>query len=138
LIGVFFDQVHYTFPVLYRPWFMSQYHNLMSERPSTGMDSGFLSVFFAVCAFSAGLMDHGSGQRFPGIEYYEKAIVLHYADTGQATIEQVQCLAVLSLCAARWNTLAQSWKFAGQAVRAAQDLGLHVGLVSFKCRIPAT
>jgi len=29
------------------------------------------------------------------------------------------------VCSAGWNTLAQSWKFAGQAVRSAQDLGLH-------------
>jgi hypothetical protein len=130
LVNIFFDQVHYTFPILYQPQFMRQYYNLMRERPNTSPESGFLSVFFAVCAYSSSLMDQGTGQRFPGMEYYEKAILLHYAGTGQATIEQVQCPALLALCSARWNTLAQSWKFAGQAVRAAQDLGFHIGFVS--------
>lgn len=63
-----------------------------------------------------------------GLQYYQSAILLHFKSTDEGSIEQVQCLALLSMCSAGWNTLAQSWKFAGQAVRAAQDLGLHVGL----------
>ncbi|OAQ59150.2 fungal specific transcription factor domain-containing protein [Pochonia chlamydosporia 170] len=136
LVNLYFDQVQCIFPVLYRPRFMNQYQDLMNNSSSRNSAPEFLSVFFAVCAYSSSLMDPSSGQRFSGIEYYEKAVVLHCAGTGRSSIEQVQGLALLSLCASRWNTLAQGWKFAGQAVRAAQDLGLHVGLVSLFCSCP--
>lgn len=131
LVNIFFDQIHCTFPTLFRPQFMEQYYILMAGGPDSNTNPDFLSVFFSVCALSTSLMDHGSGQRFSGIEFYEKAVVLHYAGTGRSSMERVQSLSLLSLCAARWNILAQSWMFAGQAVRAAQDFGLHVGLVSF-------
>lgn len=128
LVNIYFDQLHYTMPVLYKPHFLQRYNILLSDRTGANIDSGFLSVFFAVCACASGLLPRApdAGATFPGMQYYENAILLHYASTGEGTIEQVQCLALLSMCSAGWNTLAQSWKFAGQAVRAAQDLGLHV------------
>lgn len=128
LINIYFKQLHYTMPVLYEPHFMLRYNLLLNCTSSDEIDEGFLSVFFAVCTCAAGLLprDTGTSSVFTGLNYYESAISLHYASTGEGSIEQVQCLALLSMCSAGWNTLAQSWKFAGQAVRAAQDLGLHV------------
>lgn len=128
LVNIYFEQLHYTMPVIYRPHFMQRYNILMNSGPSSVIDAGFLSVFFAVCTCASGLLpqEANNSVRFTGLQYYESAISLHYASTGEGTIEQVQCLALLSMCSAGWNTLAQSWKFAGQAVRAAQDLGLHV------------
>ncbi|EOD50241.1 putative fungal specific transcription factor domain-containing protein [Neofusicoccum parvum UCRNP2] len=140
LVNLYFDQLHYTFPILFKPYFMRQYHKLVARQPNDRPDPGFLCIFFAVCACASGLLPRGSGGgggggggvaaggRFPGQEFYEKAWLLYYGSTGQGTIEQVQCLALLAVCSAGWNTLTQSWKFAGQAVRAAQDLGLHSGL----------
>ena len=128
LINIYFEQLHYTMPVIYQPHFMQRYKLLLNAGSSTNIDAGFLSVFFAVCTCASGLLprDTSNSTVFTGLQYYESAISLHYASTGEGTIEQVQCLALLSMCSAGWNTLAQSWKFAGQAVRAAQDLGLHV------------
>lgn len=83
-------------------------------------------VFFAVCACASGLLPSTSERGFPGIEYYEKALLLHYASPGQASWENVQCLALLAMCAASWNTLTRSWSLAGQAVRSAMDIGLHL------------
>lgn len=130
LVDLYFEQLHYTFPALYKPSFMQQYRQWLSSSESSQVDAGFLSVFFAVCACSSGLLPRDAAQqlRFPGLEYYQKALVIHYSTTGQASLETVQCLALLALCTAGWNTLTQSWKFAGQAVRAAQDLGLHANL----------
>ena len=127
LVNLYFDQLHFTMPIIYRPHFMQRYYLLLNDRTGSSLDSGFLSVFFAVCACASGLLpkEHGGSTSFSGIQYYENAITLHYASTGEGSMEQVQCLALLSMCSAGWNTLAQSWKFAGQAIRAAQDLGLH-------------
>ncbi|KFA71066.1 hypothetical protein S40288_05515 [Stachybotrys chartarum IBT 40288] len=90
-------------------------------------DKGFLSVFFAVCACASSLLPtDGKSETFSGLAYYQKSLILNYASTGEASIERVQCLALLAMCAGGWNTLTQSWNLAGQAVRAAQDLGMHL------------
>ena len=132
LINLYFDHLNYTMPVVYKPHFMRRYELLMSNSSnmSADIDTGFLATFFGVCACAAGLLprETESSSTFAGFKYYENAIMLHYASTGEGTIEQVQTLTLLSMCSAGWNTLAQSWKFAGQAVRAAQDLGLHVSV----------
>ncbi|CAG9952688.1 unnamed protein product [Clonostachys rosea f. rosea IK726] len=128
LVGLYFNQFHYTFPVLYKPHFMDQYRQLYIVRKETGWDRNFLSVFFAVCACASSLVaSDGNNSTFPGLEYYERALLVHYSTTGQATMERAQCLALVSMCCAGWNTLSLSWHFAGQAVKAAQDLGMHLG-----------
>ncbi|CAI6014040.1 unnamed protein product [Clonostachys chloroleuca] len=129
LVNLYFDQLHYTFPVLYKPHFMSCYRQ-MSPSPSgsnDNVDAKFLSVFFAVCACASTLIPlDGKSTSFPGLDYYQKSLILYYASTGEASVERVQCVALLAMCAGGWNTLTQSWTFAGQAVRAAQDLGMHL------------
>lgn len=126
LVGVYFDQLHYTFPILYKPDFMRRYQQMKAVKRDAVEDRGFLSVFFAVCACASSLLPRAGNSSLPGIEYYQKAPLLQFASTGEAFIEQVQCLGLLALCSAGWNTLSQSWGFAGQAVRVAQDLRLHV------------
>ncbi|KAF5007710.1 hypothetical protein FDECE_5958 [Fusarium decemcellulare] len=131
LVGLYFDQLHYTFPVLYKPRFMESYRRLYTIRKETTRDRGFLSVFFAVCACASSLIaSDGNLSTFSGIEFYEKALLLHFSTTGQANIERTQCLALMSICCSGWNTLSSSWHFAGQAVRAAQDLGMHMSKLS--------
>lgn len=127
LVNLYFDQLHFTFPVLYKPQFMARYKQMSSVRVSELPDSKFLSVFFAVCACASSLLpSNGKSSTFAGLDYYEKALLLHYSSTGEASLERVQCLALLAMCSAGWNTLTQSWTFAGQAIRAAQDLGIHL------------
>ncbi|KAF9883412.1 hypothetical protein FE257_003495 [Aspergillus nanangensis] len=125
LVGLYFDQFHYTFPVLFKPQFMDRYRRLYMGQK--GWERGFLSVFFAVCACASSLTPTGGTQSaFPGLEFYEKALLLHFSTTGQAGMERIQCLALISMCCSGWNTLSSSWNFAGQAVRAAQDVGMHL------------
>jgi hypothetical protein len=128
LIGVYFDQLHYTFPIIYKPHFMAYYGQRVRNgvRNSEPKDRRFLLVFFAVCACASSILSTASDGEFSGIDYYEKALMLYYASTGEATVERVQGAALLAMCAAGWNTLTQSWLLAGQAVRAAVDIGLHL------------
>lgn len=127
LVTLYFDQLHFTFPVLYQPQFMRRYKQITSSRTHSMADRKFLSVFYAVCACASSLLpSDGRSGTFPGLEYYQKSLILLYASTGEASIERVQCLALLAMCSGGWNTLTQSWNFAGQAVRAAQDLGMHL------------
>ncbi|KAH7145685.1 fungal-specific transcription factor domain-containing protein, partial [Dactylonectria estremocensis] len=128
LVGLYFDQFHYTFPVLYKLHFMAQYKSMNAARTEkTAPDKRFLSVFFAVCACASSLIpSDGNPSNFSGLDYYEKALLLQFSMNGEASLERVQCLALLSMCCAGWNTLSTSWHFAGQAVRAAQDLGMHL------------
>ena len=129
LINLYFDKLHYTFPVVFKPHFMEKYSKMLrgGNTPNTPQDKEFLMLFFAVCACASSLLPSMAEQAFPGIEYYEKALLLHYASPGQASWENVQCLALLAMCAASWNTLTRSWTLAGQAIRSAMDIGLHLG-----------
>ena len=134
LVTLYFEKLHYTFPVLYKPHFMRRYTRLLRQGsgPVDSADHEFLLVFFAVCACASSLLPPltSSQTSFAGLEYYEKALLLHHASPGQASLESVQCLALLSMCAAGWNTLTRSWTLAGQAVRSAVDIGLHVDSTS--------
>lgn len=124
LINLYFDQLHHTLPVLYKPKFMARYKQLTTGSGNAATDKKFLSVFYAVCACASGLIvPEGQRPDFPGLEYYQRSLVLHYSTTGEASVERVQALALLSMCAGGFNTQTQAWNFAGQAVRAAQDLG---------------
>ncbi|GLA86099.1 hypothetical protein AtubIFM56815_010349 [Aspergillus tubingensis] len=124
LVGIYFDQLHYTFPILDQTRFVSQYRAMTAGSP---VEHGFLSVFFAVCACASGLLPREPGAAgLVGIDYYQKALLLFWASSGEVFLEQAQCLGLLALCSAGWNTVAQSWRLVGQAVRIAQDLGLHI------------
>ncbi|KAF4871698.1 Transcriptional activator protein acu-15 [Colletotrichum siamense] len=118
LISLYFDKLHYTFPVLFKPHFMRRYQKLLKAGRdcSSPKHRRFLMVFFAVCACSSSLLPSNSESELPGIEYYQKALLMFYASTGEASLERVQCLALLSMCSAGWNTLSQSWNLAGQAI----------------------
>ncbi|KEY64028.1 hypothetical protein S7711_11145 [Stachybotrys chartarum IBT 7711] len=61
-------------------------------------DKGFLSVFFAVCACASSLLPtDGKSETFSGLAYYQKSLILNYASTGEASLERVQCLALLAI-----------------------------------------
>ena len=128
LIGLYFDRMHYTFPILFKPDFLRSYRQVYRGRSdgNPNRDRKFLMVFFAICACASSLLPSSPGTQLTGNEYYEKALLLYYASAGEASVERVQCLGLLALCTAGWNTLARSWMFAGQAVRAAMDIGLHL------------
>jgi hypothetical protein len=127
LIGLYFDRIHYTFPIVYKPSFMTRYRQVYRGSSHGDIrDRRFMIVFFAVCACASSLLPSSSGTQLAGNEYYEKALLLYYASAGEASLARVQCLGLLALCTAGWNILAQSWMLAGQAVRAAMDIGLHL------------
>ncbi|KAK7447991.1 hypothetical protein Landi51_06794 [Colletotrichum acutatum] len=128
LVSLYFDKLHYTFPILIKPNFMKRYQKLLRGGPksSSSKRERFLMVFFAVCACASGLLPYNLESGLPGIDFYQKALLILAASTGESSIEKVQCLGLLSMCSAGWNTLSQSWNLAGQAVRAAIDMGLHV------------
>ncbi|KAF9881500.1 hypothetical protein CkaCkLH20_00646 [Colletotrichum karsti] len=99
LISLYFDKLHYTFPVLFRPHFMRRYQKLLKagQDCSSPKHRRFLMVFFAVCACSSSLLPSHSENELPGIEYYQKALLMSHASNGEASLERIQCLALLSI-----------------------------------------
>ncbi|KAJ4472128.1 fungal-specific transcription factor domain-containing protein [Lentinula aciculospora] len=135
LVATYFSKIHHTFPILHQQTFIGQYIKVMEQKAKgkPSKDHGFLSSLFAVFACGACLIEKGrpkSGQgeasEFRGFDFYEKAQLLFWMGTGSSQIEHVQCLSIMAICNATWNTLAQSWINVGGAVRRAQDLGLHL------------
>ena len=54
------------------------------------------------------------------------ALILHYTSYPSIQLEHVQCFLLMSSFLCSVNCLPQAWLLVGQAVRAAQDIGLHV------------
>ncbi|PBL02106.1 hypothetical protein ARMGADRAFT_954261 [Armillaria gallica] len=132
LVSLYFTRIHHTFPILHQHVFLERYTKTMAAKSSgkPSKDCAFLASLFAVFACGACISKKEKStdpqfQRFGGMEYYERAQLLFWTSAGLSQIELVQCVAILAICNANWNTLAQSWINAGQAVRRAQDLGLH-------------
>jgi Fungal specific transcription factor domain len=55
-----------------------------------------------------------------------RALGLHYTNCASIQTTHVQCLILMSSFLYSVNCLPQAWLFVGQAIRTAQDLGLHV------------
>jgi len=53
------------------------------------------------------------------------SMMLYYISATSTQLAHVQCFALLSSFLVSLNRLPQAWLFVGQAVRTAQDLGLH-------------
>lgn len=55
-----------------------------------------------------------------------RALILHYISHASIQVSHVQCLILMASFLCSVNCLPQAWLLVGQAVRSAQDLGLHV------------
>lgn len=97
LINIYFDQLHFTMPVIYKPHFMQRYQILLNDHKSENLDVPFLSVFFAVCACASGLLPReagssgspgGSQYYGPGLQYYESAVLCTSNLSGKALLDK--------------------------------------------------
>ncbi|KAF9076577.1 hypothetical protein BDP27DRAFT_1313567 [Rhodocollybia butyracea] len=115
--------------------FIERYIKVMEEkvkgRPCK--DHGFLSALFAVFACGACLIEKSrlkaGGQNedeFRGLEFYEKAQLTFWMGTGSSQIEHVQCLSIMAICNATWNSELQS-NFTMFQLRATLQLSHRVG-----------
>ncbi|KAI5120922.1 hypothetical protein M0805_002902 [Coniferiporia weirii] len=132
LVDAYFKRLHFLLPVMDKPSFLVAYKNLMDNKNDVSyvrMRTPFIALVFAVFACAARIVDDvrlgDSDDGGLGMVYYERALILHYISHASIQIAHVQCIVLLSsfLCAV--NCLPQAWLLVGQAVRMAQDLGLH-------------
>jgi hypothetical protein len=62
------------------------------------------------------------------LPFFFRALVLHYISHASTEVFHVQSLILMSSFLCSINCLPQAWLLVGQAVRSAQDLGLHVSI----------
>ncbi|KZW03958.1 hypothetical protein EXIGLDRAFT_715981 [Exidia glandulosa HHB12029] len=133
LIEAYFERFHFLLPVLDKISFLEDYRKLMEEDGNHD-DAGFVSVVFAVFACAARFVDDPrltegvtAEEGGVGMIYYERAMILYYIGNtqGNTQLAQVQAFVLLASFLCSVNCLPQAWLMVGQAVRTAQDLGLH-------------
>ncbi|OXM77362.1 hypothetical protein C364_04919 [Cryptococcus neoformans Bt63] len=147
MVDAFFQEVHPCLPVLLEHEFRRDFRALMEARARGDLSwgGGFISVVFAIFALGERAIvtsrawrremakvggDDGHetvlpGEAEAGVIWYERAQILHYTTLKDVNIHQVQCLTLLAAFQASVNAMPMSWLLAGQAIRVAQDLGLH-------------
>ncbi|OAX40653.1 hypothetical protein K503DRAFT_768378 [Rhizopogon vinicolor AM-OR11-026] len=134
LVDAYFERFHFLMPILDKPSFMSRYKQLMTKRDDNDFiqpEAAFISVVFAVFACAARLVDdprltgESPDDGGIGMVYYERALILHYISHASIQVSHVQSFILMSSFLCSVNCLPQAWLLVGQAVRTAQDLGLH-------------
>ncbi|KAL7418376.1 hypothetical protein Q5752_006834 [Cryptotrichosporon argae] len=147
LVEAFLADVHPVLPVVLEHEFRADFGRIMDNvdrGEREGYSAGALSVVFAIFALGERVLvgsrawqrerrrapsdDSGEtvlpGEAEAGVIWFERAQVLHWTDK-QVSIEQVQCLTLLAAFQASVNAMPMAWILAGQAIRIAQDIGLH-------------
>jgi hypothetical protein len=135
LVAAYFARFHFLMPVIDKPSFMTRYENLMANKHDPVLartEAAFTALVFAVFSCAARLIDDPrlvAGENLDdggmGMVYYERALILHYISHASIQVAHVQCLILMSSFLCSVNCLPQAWLLVGQAVRTAQDLGLH-------------
>ncbi|WVQ84324.1 hypothetical protein IAT38_006476 [Cryptococcus sp. DSM 104549] len=148
MVDAFFQEVHPCLPVVLEWEFRRDYKRLVEARArgESSWGGGFISVVFAIFALGERVIvtsrawqrerekaqrgdEEGEtvlpGEAEAGVIWYERAQILHYTTLRDVNIHQVQCLTLLAAFQASVNAMPMSWLLAGQALRVAQDLGLH-------------
>ncbi|KAG2118968.1 fungal-specific transcription factor domain-containing protein [Suillus discolor] len=134
LVETYFERLHFLMPILDKPSFMPRYKQLMAKRDDIDFiqaEASFISVVFAVFACAAHLVNdprltcENPDDGGTGMIYYERALILHYISHASIQVSHVQCFILMSSFLCSVNCLPQAWLLVGQAVRTAQDLGLH-------------
>jgi hypothetical protein len=151
-VQAYFDKFHFLLPIIDKLEFLQRYRQLMDNR-GTGEQGGFVAVVFAVFACAARFVNDprirsegvGKDGRDTPMIFYERSVphapngitlmasyiplsssmMLYYISATSTQLAHVQCFALLSSFLASLNRLPQAWLLVGQAVRTAQDLGLH-------------
>ncbi|KAI0069046.1 hypothetical protein BV25DRAFT_1792806 [Artomyces pyxidatus] len=142
LVEAYFSRFHFLIPVIDKPSFMFKYSYLMehtNDQHLARTETAFIALVFAVFACAAQLIEDPrlKGEKEDdggmGMVYYERrvpqpftsALILHYISHASIQVAHVQCFILMSSFLCSVNCLPQAWLLIGQAVRAAQDLGLH-------------
>ncbi|RPD61888.1 hypothetical protein L226DRAFT_72642 [Lentinus tigrinus ALCF2SS1-7] len=136
LVDAYFARFHFLMPVLDKPDFIRRYRYLMDHQDDTHFiraNTAFVALVCSVFAVASRFVDDprlASSDNHPdesgmGMVYHERALILHYISGASMQVEHVQCFLLMSSFLCSVNCLPQAWLLVGQAVRAAQDIGLH-------------
>ncbi|KAK8853127.1 hypothetical protein IAR55_003828 [Kwoniella newhampshirensis] len=150
MVNAFFEMVHPCLPIFLEHEFRDEFRKLLDARAKGDYTYGgsFISVVFGIFALGERVMvtsrawqrersknlreevtqDEETvlpGEAEAGVIWYERAQILHYTTLKDVNIHQVQCLTLMAAFQASVNAMPMSWLLAGQALRVAQDLGLH-------------
>ena len=121
----YLDRIHRHYPVLHWPTFEQQYCHAYEGGNSKALPPEDIAVLFAVLACGAMCTCDPSLVEEAQQNLTKAASILNYWEDDISTSQSIVAF-LASIFLAELNRKTASWIWAGSAIRAAQDLGLHV------------
>lgn len=129
LVSRYWEVIHPLYPFLLRQTFEKSYHRIWTGMPLDGDERTYLCLLNSIFALSSCITDSiPITQRIPTSKvYFQRARdLLSLAFWESGSIETVQCLLIMAQYLQSTNDVHQCWMSVGQAVRMAQEMGLHL------------
>lgn len=129
LVSRYWEVIHPLYPFLLRQTFDKSYHRIWTGMPLDGDERTYLCLLNSIFALSSCITDSiPITQRIPTSKvYFQRArdlLSLTFWESG--SIETVQCLLIMAQYLQSTDDVHQCWMTVGQAVRMAQEMGLHL------------
>lgn len=129
LVARYWEVIHPLYPFLDRRKFDKLYHQIWTGGPVDGDERAYLCLLNSIFALSSSITDFiPITERISASKvYFQRARdLLSLSLWEPGSIETVQCLLLMAQHLQSTNNPHQCWMAVGQAVRIAQELGLHL------------
>lgn len=128
-VARYWEVIHPLYPFLHRQMFEKSYNHIWAGVPVEGDERAYLCLLNSIFALSSCITDSiPTKERMSTSHvYFQRARdLLSLSLWEPGSIETVQCLLVMAQYLQSTNNAHQCWMAVGQAVRIAQELGLHL------------
>lgn len=129
LVTRYWEVIHPLYPFLHRRKFDKSYNHVWTGAPVEGDERAYLCLLNSIFALSSSITDsiHITERISTSKVYFQRARdLLGLSLWEPGSIETVQCLLIMAQYLQSTNNAHQCWMAVGQAVRIAQELGLHL------------
>jgi hypothetical protein len=137
----FFELTHSVFPILHRPTFLELYDKLWTSDGNEEVeDPVFMATLNIIFSIGSQLSTIRTPEQRPALadQFYQQSLKFWNTTNAEvSTISEVQLLLLVAIYLQSTKHASRYWHTVGMAIRAAQELGIHleVGRPGNECQL---